>query len=188
MSYADSIADAITEDVDTDTVSLDLSEDALATIGQAISRASKGKGTHQRMMGVYSALSLMPNVLKAEGFSGEAAKLRTFVKDLGKKMKGLEYDKRASEDIDIDAEELSEVRQGSQDVIKQLKKGGWVHVNVAGHTYELAKNKMGKVVTVRKQRGGRFGKAEQYMDIDKALSAIDLGDQSESHIIKSGTF
>lgn len=87
-----------------------------------------------------------------------------------------------------EAPEIHEVVQGSQDVVKHLKKGGWVHVNVAGHTYELAKNKMGSTVTVRKKSGGKFGKAEQYTTIDDALSAVQLGDQASSRIIQSGTF
>jgi hypothetical protein len=84
--------------------------------------------------------------------------------------------------------DLQEVKQGSQDVVAALKKGGWVHVNVAGHTYELAKNKMGSAVTVRKANGGRFGKITQYTTVDSALGAIDLGDQTDSHIIRSGSF
>jgi hypothetical protein len=80
------------------------------------------------------------------------------------------------------------VKQGHQSVVSQLKKGGWVHVNVAGHTYEVAKNKMGSVVTVRKAKGGRFGKSQQFTTIDAALGAIDLGDQTDSHIIRSGSF
>ncbi len=84
--------------------------------------------------------------------------------------------------------DLVEVSQGSQDVRKALKVGGWVHVNVAGHTYELAKNKMGTSVSVRKQKGGRFGKAEQYMSIEDALAAVKLGDQANSHVIQTGSF
>jgi uncharacterized protein (DUF779 family) len=83
---------------------------------------------------------------------------------------------------------VHEVKQGSQDVVAALKKGGWVHVNVAGHTYELAKNKMGHSVSVRKGKGGAFGKSKQYTSIEDALGAIDLGDQTSSSIIRSGTF
>ena len=85
--------------------------------------------------------------------------------------------------------DLHEVKQGSQDVVAHLKKGGWVHVNVAGHTYELAKNKMGSTVTVRKGKGGKgFGKIKQYMKMADALDAAQLGDQADSHIIRSGYF
>lgn len=87
-----------------------------------------------------------------------------------------------------ESSDLVEVTQGSQDVRKALKTGGWVHVNVAGHTYELAKNRMGTGVSVRKQKGGRFGKSEQFQSIDDALEAVRLGDQASSHIIQSGSF